>query len=212
MGFGKYIAAGAALTALAGCQAIPSTMSVADYCAQPKKMDENVCRLNVEIDGTKTAITETNMRVGEARRLAGNAQASADAAQAAANRAQQDANRAQGTADGAMSAAQQALSMRENMQCVTRTLNKTDTGTCEPGYTVMSCQQTRYTYSAGGMSIMRQINDEECKYNTRVLEMQVRCCRVSPGTAQRNVNQVVPNTSPAPVRRSEPRTTSPLRY
>jgi hypothetical protein len=38
--------------------------------------------------------------------------------------------------------------------------------------------QTRYTTSAGGLAILRSINDTECRFNTRVLEMQVRCCHV----------------------------------
>src|SRR5690606_16380353 len=54
------------------------------------------------------------------------------------------ANRAQETADQAMA---------RNVVCVTRTLNRTRAGTCDPGYTLTGCTQTRYTHRAGGMAI-----------------------------------------------------------
>lgn len=204
MGIGKYVAAGAAITALAACQNVPRDQSVAEYCADPDKAFTTVCKQQVIVDGNTTMITDTNLRLSEARKLAEGAQGRADAAMSAASKAQV-------TADTALTRADSALAMRENMQCVTRTLNKTDTGTCEPGYSVMSCTQTRYTYRAGGLSIMRQINDERCKFNTRVLEMQVRCCRVAPGTGPRNVNQIV-QTTPQGRLPDESRQTSPLRY
>jgi hypothetical protein len=81
------------------------------------------------------------------------------------------ANRAQATADQAMG---------RQITCVTRTLNRTRTGTCDPGYTLTGCTQTRYTTRAGGMAIMRSINDTECRFNSQVLEVQVRCCAMGP--------------------------------
>lgn len=81
------------------------------------------------------------------------------------------ANRAQTTADAAMA---------REITCVTRTLNRTRTGTCDPGYTLTGCTQTRYTTRAGGMAIMRSINDTECRFNGSVLEVQVRCCAMGP--------------------------------
>lgn len=81
------------------------------------------------------------------------------------------ANRAQSTADQAMA---------RNVVCVTRTLNRTRTGSCDPGYTVASCTQTRYTTRAGGMAILRSVSDTECRYNSQVLEVQVRCCAMGP--------------------------------
>lgn len=81
------------------------------------------------------------------------------------------ANRAQATADQAMT---------RNISCVTRTMNRTQTGSCDPGYTLTGCTQTRYTTRAGGMAILRSINDTECRYNSRVLEVQVRCCAMGP--------------------------------
>ena len=81
------------------------------------------------------------------------------------------ANRAQTTADQAMA---------RNLTCVTRTLNRTQTGTCDSGYTLTGCTQTRYTTRAGGMAILRSVNDSECRFNGRVLEVQVRCCAMGP--------------------------------
>jgi hypothetical protein len=79
------------------------------------------------------------------------------------------ANRAQATADQAMA---------RQMNCNTRTLNNRQVGSCENGAILTSCTQTRYTTRSGGMSILRSINDSECRFNSRVLEMQVRCCTV----------------------------------
>ena len=81
------------------------------------------------------------------------------------------ANRAQSTADEAMA---------REVRCVTRTLNRTRTGSCDPGYTLTGCTQTRYTTRAGGMAILRSINDTECRFNSQVLEVQVRCCAMGP--------------------------------
>jgi hypothetical protein len=81
------------------------------------------------------------------------------------------AQRAQSTADQAMS---------RQIVCVTRTLNRTREGTCDPGYTLTGCTQTRYTRRAGGMAILRSVSDTECRYNSQVLEVQVRCCAMGP--------------------------------
>src|SRR5262245_59732284 len=70
------------------------------------------------------------------------------------------ANRAQATEDQAMT---------RQITCVTRTLNRTRTGSCDPGYTLTGCTQTRYTTSAGGMALLRSVNDSECRFNSRVL-------------------------------------------
>jgi len=81
------------------------------------------------------------------------------------------ANRAQATADQAMT---------REITCVTRTLNRTRTGACDPGYTLTGCTQTRFTRRAGGMAILRSVNDTECRFNSQVLEVQVRCCAMGP--------------------------------
>jgi hypothetical protein len=105
------------------------------------------------------------------------------------------ANRAQQTADQAMA---------RNLTCVTRTMNSTQTGSCDPGYTLTGCTQTRYTTRAGGMAILRSINDTECRYNGRVLEVQARCCAMGPNpppaTQVRDIAPPQPQTpAPTPV-------------
>jgi hypothetical protein len=105
------------------------------------------------------------------------------------------ANRAQSTADAAMA---------RDITCVTRTLNRTRTGACDPGYALAGCTQTRFTSRAGGMAIMRSINDSECRYNAQVLEVQVRCCAMGPNpppaTQVRDTAPPMPEQpQPAPV-------------
>ncbi|MEZ5994466.1 MAG: hypothetical protein R3C25_01795 [Hyphomonadaceae bacterium] len=105
------------------------------------------------------------------------------------------ANHAQQTADSAMA---------RNVVCVTRTLNRTRTGSCDPGYTLTGCTQTRYTTRAGGMAILRSVNDTECRYNAQVLEVQVRCCAMGPNPPPATmVNDTAPpapeTPQPAPV-------------
>ena len=97
------------------------------------------------------------------------------------------ANRAQATADQAMT---------RNISCVTRTLNSVRSGTCDPGYTLTACTQTRYTSRAGGMAILRSVNDTECRYNSQVLEVQVRCCAMGPNPPP--ATQVRDTAPPAP--------------
>jgi hypothetical protein len=81
------------------------------------------------------------------------------------------AQRAQSTADQAMG---------RQIVCVTRTMNRTRVGSCDPGYTLTGCTQTRFTRRAGGMAILRSVSDTECRYNSQVLEVQVRCCAMGP--------------------------------
>ncbi len=158
---------------LAGCATgLPSDMTVAEYCANPDRAAEDVCRLKVEIDGNATALAETNMSLREARNIA-------DSAVSAAASAQASADAAQSRADAAYSLANSAYLQEKDLECKTTTIQKSNTGTCEPGYTVMGCVQTRYTHRAGGLSFLRELNNEQCRFNSRVLEMQVRCCRAS---------------------------------
>jgi hypothetical protein len=150
----KHIASAIVLAvAAAACQQIPDEMSVVEYCSNPDNLNKDVCKVNVEIDGQKRALAETNMSVGQARQIAENALARANAAQA--------------TADKAMSA---------QLHCETRTIQRQKSGACSPGYKLISCTQTRYTYRAGAPSIMRAIDDNECRFQGQVLEMQLRCC------------------------------------
>jgi hypothetical protein len=97
------------------------------------------------------------------------------------------ANRAQSTADQAMA---------RNVACVTRTLNNVQSGSCDPGYTLTGCTQTRYTSRAGGMAIMRSIDDRECRYNARVLEVQARCCAMGPNPPPATMVRDTPPPAP----------------
>lgn len=162
--------------AMAACQS-PENISVADYCADPDKTWDNVCQLNVEINGTKTALADTDLRLGEARAMA-------SSAISAASRAQASADSAQATANEARSIASTALASIDDLHCETRTINKTDTGSCPANFRLMSCSQTRYTTRAGGLSFLREINDQTCRFNSRVLEMKVRCCTVAQNRRQ----------------------------
>lgn len=158
----KILAAAAMFAALAaGCQQIPENMSVAEYCADADHANKDVCKVNVEIDGQKRALAQTNMTLSEARMVANDALSRASAAQAAAEKAQSTADLAQ---------------KASVMNCETRTVQRAKVGACAPGYKVQSCVQTRYTFRAGAPSILRAIGDDGCRFQDRVLEMQVRCC------------------------------------
>jgi hypothetical protein len=199
MGYGKILIVAALAAGLAGCMGIPREMTVAEYCANPKKANENVCRLKVEIDGQSTALADTNMRLSEARSVADNALSAA--------------GRAQSTADGAAATAAEALNRANSNRvvCETRTIQKTNTGSCRPGYTLTSCTQTRFTYRSGGPSILREINDQQCRFNDRVLEMQVRCCGMS-NSSPTPVNDTVVGNTLTTTTYTAPQTVSPLRY
>lgn len=177
---------------LAACNTtIPSDMTVAEYCADERRADQEMCRLKIEIDGNSTALADTNMRLSDARELAAQALAAANSAGDAAARAQE-------TADDALMRANAALLREEDLTCTTRVIQQTDTGTCDAGYTVMSCTQTRYTTRAGGLSFIREIDDEKCRFNSQVLEMHVRCCK----------GKETPSTTIVPEQTTEPTTTT----
>ncbi|MGE3143214.1 MAG: hypothetical protein AB7L65_07815 [Hyphomonadaceae bacterium] len=102
-----------------------------------------------------------------------------------------------GVAQHAQTTADQA--MTRQMTCSTRTVRRSATGSCENGATLTSCTQTRYTTRAGGMAILRSISDTECRFNGRVLEMQVRCCTVG-APVQQTMQETPAPQSPAPPR------------
>jgi len=158
----RLFAAVALAAVMAACQGIPKEQTVAEYCAVPDHQDEGVCKLKVEIDGQSVALADTDMRLSEARNVADGAASAAAEAKA--------------LAAAAMARAEEAAAQTDQVVCETRTIQNSDIGTCRPGFTLTSCTQTRYTYRAGGMSIMREINDQQCRFNSKVLEMQVRCC------------------------------------
>ena len=152
---------------IAGCaNTLSSDMTVAEYCANSDRANDAVCRLKVEIDGQSTALAETQMSLSDARAIADTALTAADEARAAAASAQS-------TADAALALADEA---NDKMVCKTVTINNSAIGTCGEGYTLMGCEQTRYTTRAGGLSFLREVNNEQCRFNSKVLEMDVRCC------------------------------------
>ncbi|MEM9667930.1 MAG: hypothetical protein AAF950_03320 [Pseudomonadota bacterium] len=173
MRISTFMAVGGLAIALAGCETrLRNGQTVADYCANADNADKAVCQLNVEINGTKTALADTDLKLSEARQIAESATSSA-------------AN-AQSTADQAMSMASAALNSVDDLYCETHTINQTNIGSCPANLKLMSCTQTRYTFRAGGPSILREIDDEKCRFHDRVLEMRLRCCTVAnngPSTA-----------------------------
>jgi len=190
-------AAVALAAVVAACQGIPKEQSVAEYCAVTDHQDEGVCKLKVEIDGQSVALSDTDMRLSQARNVAdGAATAAAEAKELAA---------------AAMARADEAANKTDDVVCETRTIQNSAIGTCRPGFTLTSCTQTRYTTRAGGLSIMREINDEQCSFNTKVLEMQVRCCAAASSgvTPEDTLIKGTPDPAPPP---AEPVEESPLRY
>ncbi|MEQ9504691.1 MAG: hypothetical protein RLO80_00370 [Hyphomonas sp.] len=187
----KILSGGLLLAALSvsACMNVPNEMTVAEYCANPDKANENVCRLKVEIDGQSTSLADTNMRLSDAFKLTADAQATADSAKA--------------DAAAAMARAEEAYAKDDSMVCETRTVQKTNVGTCREGYTLTSCNQTRFTYRAGGPSILREINDEQCRFNDRVLEMQVRCCGTASSVPQ-PADELIEGEDAAPMTVSAP--------
>jgi hypothetical protein len=153
-------AAAAALGLVTGCMG-SGDKTIAEYCANPGNANKDTCKLNADIQETRSAlgarIDRTERTVGEARNLA-------EGAAAAATRAQQSADA--------------ALARQDGIYCETRTIQRADTGTCSPGYLLVGCTQSRFTYRAGGPTVMRDINDQQCRFAQRVLEMKVRCCMV----------------------------------
>lgn len=170
MTFKKIIAGVVLAGAMAACQNTPNDITVAEYCADADRAGEPVCQVSVDLNGTRTALADTDMRLGDARAMADAAMSAAEAAQTSADEAKQMAR-----------SALAASSSIDNLQCITNTINQTDVGTCPSNMRLMSCTQTRYTTRAGRLSFLREINDEQCRFASRVLEMQVRCCTVAAG-------------------------------
>ncbi len=167
----KLFAGVIAALAVVGCaNTLSSDQSIAEYCANPDSANDAVCRLKVEIDGQSTALADTNMSLSNARSIADSALVAAQEARTAAAAAQSKADAAYARANAAYAKAD------EDLVCKTVTINNSNVGTCDPGYTVMSCTQTRYTTRSGGLSFLREVSNEQCRFNSKVLEMDVRCC------------------------------------
>jgi hypothetical protein len=121
-----------------------------------------------------------------------------NATRAVAQQGVDAAGRAQATADA-------ALARQDGVFCETRTFNRTDRGSCAQGYTLVGCAQSRYTYRAGGPTVMRDMDDQTCRFATRVLEIKARCCMVGASRAptdQPVSEQPQQQQQPAPERTS----------
>ncbi len=144
-----------AAVAVTGCTKTLKGRQLADYCSIEGNADKDLCAVNSEIQKTRDALAVTDRTANEAKTIATSAQSAAAAAQATANEAN-----------------------AKQVNCTTTKLNRVRSGSCAAGYTLVGCTQTRYTSNAGGMAILRQIDETSCTYNARVLEVQVRCCQV----------------------------------
>jgi hypothetical protein len=167
--------------AIGACQQIPREQTVMQYCAKPERANKDICKINVEIDGQKKALADTNVSLSQARALAEEARTVASAAQTTAN---------------------EALNRQDAIYCETRTIQRTNIGSCSPGYKLVSCTQSRYTYRAGGPSIMRSIDDEQCRFHDRVLEMKVRCCMAGSAPLPTEADATTPAAPTAPAQSS----------
>ncbi|MDZ4761295.1 MAG: hypothetical protein SGJ21_09510 [Alphaproteobacteria bacterium] len=172
--------------ATASCQSIPREQTVGQYCSNASNINRDVCKVNVEIDGQRQALAQTNMTLSEARAVANDALSRANAAQQTANAAQQQANAA----------------ISPGMNCMTNTVQRSKVGSCAPAYKLVSCTQTRFTTRSGGMSIMREIDDTQCRFNDQVLEMQIRCCTAGAPVGQTEIS--APLSEPAAPTRPNP--------
>jgi hypothetical protein len=88
-------------------------------------------------------------------------------------------------ADTAQKTADAAMARQDGVFCETRTVRYAKSGACSAGYTLVGCTQSRYWKRAGNVSIMREIDDQQCTYATKVLEIKVRCCMVGAQAAQK---------------------------
>ncbi len=88
-------------------------------------------------------------------------------------------------ADAAQKTADAALARQDGVFCETRTVRYAKSGACSAGYTLVGCTQSRYWKRSGNVSIMREIDDQQCTYATKVLEIKVRCCMVGAQAAQK---------------------------
>jgi hypothetical protein len=157
-----------AALALTGCNHALKNTQLSEYCSNEKNADTDLCALNGEFAKDRQAIAA--------------AQSSADSAGRAASAAQSTANEANAKV----------------VNCATKTIRQTQTGSCDSGYVLVGCTQTHYTRRAGGLAIMRSIDNTECKYNAKVLEVQVRCCAVGAPGSMPAMTTPTPASSPRP--------------
>lgn len=143
---------------LTGCASRSGDQTIAAYCAKPSRAGFDICKVNSDLQSTQSEVARNRTDINATRQIADSAVASAASAQ---------------------QTAQQALSkVSEGLNCTTRTLRRAQVGSCDAGYVLTSCTQSRYTTSSGGPTVVRDIDDKQCRFATRVLEMKVRCCQV----------------------------------
>lgn len=158
------------------CASRSGDQTIAAYCADPKRSDHDLCKVHADVEATR----------GDVRRN----RADLDVTREVADRADRNSTEALRLAGEA----------KDNLTCVTRTLRRTDVGACEPGFVLTSCSQSRYTTRSGGPTVLRDINDEQCRFATRVLEIKVRCCHVgnTPPLTTASVEEKPKQQSPLP--------------
>jgi hypothetical protein len=166
----------AGLAALAmGCANRTGDKSLAEYCANSEKANTDICKINTEIVSVDGRAKGAQARADQAYNLAASASSRAD----------------------------EAYNRQDQVYCETRTIRNASTGSCSQGYTLVGCMQSRFTKRAGGLSIMRDINDASCRFNDRVLEMKVRCCMAgSAALPQEQPVQRSPSARPTTTRTS----------
>jgi hypothetical protein len=157
-----------AALALTGCNHALKNTQLSEYCSNEKNADTDLCALNGEFAKDRQAIASAQSTANDAKAAAGKAQSTADEANA------------------------------KVVNCTTNTVRQTQTGSCEAGYVLVGCTQTHYTKRAGGMAIIRSIDNTECKYNAKVLEVQVRCCQVGAPGALPASTPAAPASTPRP--------------
>jgi hypothetical protein len=170
----------AALTATLGagaCANRSGDQTIAAYCADPGRQNQDLCKVHRDVESTRADVRRNRDDIDSVRQVA---------------------DRADRTAGEALGLAQQANARGQNLSCLTRTLRRTDTGSCENGYVLTSCAQSRYTARAGAPTVLRDIDDTQCRFATRVLEMKVRCCAVgAPAPTEVAADRVItPNPRP----------------
>lgn len=170
------LAAFSAALGVGACANRSGDQTIAAYCGLAKHTGEDLCKVHRDVETTRADVKRNREDLNATREVA---------------------DRADRTASEALGLAQQASQRGQNLSCVTRTQRRTDTGSCESGYVLTSCSQSRFTTRAGGTTVLRDINDQQCRFATRVLEMKVRCCAVGAPA----ITEVAAETPAMPERR-----------
>lgn len=168
------IAAAAALAlGLAACASRSGDETIAVYCSDPGRANQDLCKVHAEVEATRGDVRRNADAIAETRTIA---------------------NQALNAAGEARLAADAAYSRQDGLHCVTRTVRRAQVGSCEAGYTLVGCSQSRYTTRSGGPTVIRNVDDTSCRFATRVLEMKLRCCHVGANapTTQAEAEEAAP--------------------